>query len=211
MALDQELPRAPRSVAEAGWEPGEGGAGHIAAWGLRFWGTGAGLAPNWAEMPAAHDGAGNGAWMWFQSYQEMQSPEAPAPASVPAEGTAGQGPRASMWHQLGHGTAREGAEPALSPPPGIQEGWGGDRTRSQPGEEGRWVKIPLQHSRTETGDRKGLGWGPGVAPAPHSPGLGAAATTSQQEGPGETPKVGFGQRAPPALPGCLSQQREMET
>lgn len=50
----------------------------------------------------------------------------------------------------------------------------------------------LQDSKyfcAETRERRSLGQDPGITPSPCSPGLGAAATVAQQEGPGVTPKT----------------------
>lgn len=136
-------------------------------------------------------------------------------------------------HELSNGTARKGLQPvlgstvalcalaALTRAPGTLQilvamntggqGRGGDRPSSQAGEEDRWVKS-LAHCRALLLHRnKGLRQVLGITPSPCSPGLGAAATVSQQEGPGVTPKQGRGACKCPALPGCLTQCWQRET
>lgn len=141
----------------------------------------------WAEVTAAarqlrlaRVQAGDGGKS-FQSYQEMQRPE-PRTLGQPqrgpgTEGTAGQGPYASIWHGVApawrwHCQERTAACPRecgghpthSQPSPAYQgswgpantggreywwpgQGWGGDGPRSPAGEEGRWAES-LARCRT---------------------------------------------------------------
>lgn len=153
-------------------------------------------------------------------------PRASHSGQGPTEGTAGHGASGAAWHQLSDCTAREGLGtqwasntlPVLTRAPrALQilvamntggQGWGGDGPHRW---QERRVDGPgarqLQDSQdfcVETRERSSgqtL-----VTTVPSQPRT--AATVSQQEGPGLTPKHwGWGM----SLPGCLSQHWLRET
>lgn len=191
-------------MAEAGWEPG----GELGAE-LPGRSVSGALGQGWPQtglkchLPASGqgDGAGSGTQTWFQSYQEMQSPEAAAPASVPAEGTAGQAPRASMRHQLGDGTARGGAQPSLSPPESTV-GRGQDTQRARGGGQvgqdpaaGHAAALQYRNRR-----QKGPGTGPRSHSCPSQPRAGGCSHDVPAGGARRDPKTGVWAASTPSPP-----------
>ena len=145
---------------------------------------------------------------------------------MPACGTA--------WHQLSHGTARKGLQPALGSAAGTlrprspyqgswgpantggheywwpEQGWGRDRPRSRAGEEGRWAES-LAHCRTPSIFAQKRENEPGTSPRyrslPLQPGAGGCNHSVPVRGARHDPKTqGFGGCKRLALHGCLSQR-----